>query len=165
MAKVNLLLGDEIREVELSNDLADAEVTDLGGGAFIVHTPSHSQEVFVNAQGTYSDGNSIDDLSLEVLSSRDLLIRERFAASVMNGKSSASGPLIIKAPMPGLVRAIMVAVGDLVEEDVTLLILEAMKMENNIAATGRGHVKSIFVEPGTSVDKNARLIELERVEQ
>lgn len=67
----------------------------------------------------------------------------------------------IKAPMPGLVLRITVAVGDAVKKGDALLVLEAMKMENVIKATGDGVVKKISVAEKTAVEKGAVLIEFE----
>jgi biotin carboxyl carrier protein len=65
----------------------------------------------------------------------------------------------IKAPMPGLILEINVKVGQKVNENDTLLILEAMKMENSIAAPRDGIIKSISVKKGATVEKNELLIE------
>ena len=67
----------------------------------------------------------------------------------------------IKAPMPGLILEITVKVGDEVKEDDTLLILEAMKMENVIHSPREGVIKSILVNERETVDKNMLLIEFE----
>lgn len=67
----------------------------------------------------------------------------------------------IYSPMPGLVLDIEVQDGDLVEEGQTLLILEAMKMENIIKATGSGKVTGIKIEKGDKVEKGQLLIEIE----
>jgi len=67
----------------------------------------------------------------------------------------------IKAPMPGLVLAIKVAEGDVIEKGSPLVILEAMKMENIIKSTGGGVVKKITVKEGQAVEKNELLIEVE----
>lgn len=67
----------------------------------------------------------------------------------------------IKAPMPGLILEINVAIGQEVKEDDTLLILEAMKMENVLTSPRDGIIKSISVEKGDAVDKNQLLIEFE----
>lgn len=67
----------------------------------------------------------------------------------------------IKAPMPGLVLEIAVKEGQVVEKGETLLILEAMKMENVIKAPGDGLVKHIFVSQGKPVDKNQLLVEMD----
>lgn len=67
----------------------------------------------------------------------------------------------IKAPMPGLVLGINVEVGQAVQRGDTLLILEAMKMENVLKSPGDGIVKTIHVEKGKAVEKGFVLIEME----
>jgi biotin carboxyl carrier protein len=67
----------------------------------------------------------------------------------------------LKAPMPGLVLRINVAVGDTVKKGDVLLVLEAMKMENAIKADGEGKVKRIAVNTQQAVEKNTLLIEME----
>lgn len=67
----------------------------------------------------------------------------------------------IKAPMPGLILSINVQVGQEVQENESLLILEAMKMENNFTSPRAGVIKSILVEQGQAVDKGQLLIEFE----
>lgn len=57
----------------------------------------------------------------------------------------------ILAPLPGTI-SLQVAEGDTVSEGDTIFILEAMKMENEIAATASGTVKAIYVSDGDSVD-------------
>lgn len=67
----------------------------------------------------------------------------------------------IKAPMPGLILDIIAKVGQEVQEDDALLILEAMKMENVLTSPRDGVIKSISVTKGDAVDKNQLLIEFE----
>ncbi|WP_299224040.1 acetyl-CoA carboxylase biotin carboxyl carrier protein subunit [uncultured Psychroserpens sp.] len=67
----------------------------------------------------------------------------------------------IKAPMPGLILEINVEAGQEVEENDTLLILEAMKMENALTSPRAGIIKSISVVKGDAVDKNQLLIEFQ----
>ena len=67
----------------------------------------------------------------------------------------------IIAPMPGLILEISVKVGDEVKENDSLLILEAMKMENVISSPREGIIKSIAAKKGDAVDKNQMLIEFE----
>jgi biotin carboxyl carrier protein len=66
----------------------------------------------------------------------------------------------IKAPMPGLVLKLMVAEGDEIKKGDSVVILEAMKMENIIKATGSGTVKLIKVNVRDAVEKNQVLLEL-----
>ena len=65
----------------------------------------------------------------------------------------------IKAPMPGLIVAINLAVGDAVSKGDIVLILEAMKMENAIKAPGDGTVKAIKIQKGDRVEKGQVLVE------
>lgn len=67
----------------------------------------------------------------------------------------------IKAPMPGLVLEVTVAPGQAIAKGDSLLILEAMKMENVIKSAGDGIVKEVLVEKGAAVEKGALLIRLE----
>lgn len=66
----------------------------------------------------------------------------------------------IKAPMPGMVLNVLVSEGQSVKKGDTLLILEAMKMENALKAPHDGVVKKVAVNKGTAVEKNQLLIEL-----
>ncbi len=65
----------------------------------------------------------------------------------------------IKAPMPGLIVSVSVKEGNLVKSGDTVLILEAMKMENVIRATGEGTVKKILARKGDRVEKGQTLVE------
>lgn len=67
----------------------------------------------------------------------------------------------VKAPMPGMVLKVLVEPGQKISKGDGLLILEAMKMENVLKATGDATVKSINVSERTAVEKGAVLIELE----
>lgn len=67
----------------------------------------------------------------------------------------------VKAPMPGMVLKILVSPGQQVNKGDALIILEAMKMENVLKASGTATVKSIKATERTAVEKGAILIELE----
>lgn len=72
--------------------------------------------------------------------------------------SSAAGADALQAPMPGTILRILVNVGDAVSENQPLMILEAMKMENEIVATSAGTVTGIHVSQGQSVNPGDGLI-------
>lgn len=80
-------------------------------------------------------------------------------------RAAGLGEIIIRAPMPGLVGAILVQPGDIVEKGDTLLFLEAMKMENAIKSPGRLRVLRIFVKTGQPVKKGEPLVELGPIEE
>ncbi len=67
----------------------------------------------------------------------------------------------IQVPMSGMIARILVNVGDRIDEDDELLILEAMKMENPIFSTAGGVVKEIKVKVGQSVSADQVLVLIE----
>lgn len=75
--------------------------------------------------------------------------------------SVPEGELAIRAPIPGLVVKILVEIGQAVTSDQPLILLEAMKMENEIRALRGGTVKSIACVAGQRVEQNSVLIVLE----
>ena len=75
--------------------------------------------------------------------------------------SVSSGADAVKSPLPGVVNDILVNVGDTVNVGQTVLILEAMKMENNINAIKSGKVTAIKVNKGDSVLEGTELIIIE----
>ena len=93
---------------------------------------------------------------VEALDERTRSIRDISAAN-----AAPAGPAPIVAPMPGLIVRVNVAVGDRVEAGHGVVVMEAMKMENELRATGPGIVKSIEVAPGTAVEKGALLVSLD----
>jgi biotin carboxyl carrier protein len=109
-----------------------------------------------STRGTYTlwlDGYRFE---VEALDERMRTIRELSGAA-----AGPKGPAPIIAPMPGLVVRINAKVGDQVQAGQGLVVMEAMKMENELRAQAAGTVKSILVSTGTAVEKGMLLIELE----
>jgi biotin carboxyl carrier protein len=91
-----------------------------------------------------------------------VILKDRFDILLEKmGMNSSSGTRInhVRAPMPGLIIALKVKDGDAVKAGDTLLILEAMKMENIIKAPGDAIVRTVKVRMGEGVEKNQVLIE------
>lgn len=78
----------------------------------------------------------------------------------LHGPSVANGALKISSPIPGLVKEVRVAAGDTVQAGQTVVVLEAMKMENQIAAPHDGTVESLAVAAGQTVSSGALLLVL-----
>ena len=93
---------------------------------------------------------------VEALGERARAIQELAARS-----APPAGPAPVVAPMPGLVVRVNVAVGDTVAAGQGVLVMEAMKMENELRAPAAATVKAVRVTQGTAVEKGAILIELE----
>lgn len=87
--------------------------------------------------------------------------RTRHIRSLTGGGATRSGPPTLKAPMPGLVLRVLVAPGQAVTPGQGLVVLEAMKMENELRATAPGTVKAVGVAPGEAVEKGKLLLEFE----
>ena len=75
--------------------------------------------------------------------------------------SAAGASFTVKAPMPGTVISVKVAIGQTIKKGDVLLILEAMKMENEICAEMDGMVLKIDVQAGSAVNTGDSLIELQ----
>ena len=82
--------------------------------------------------------------------------REERAAPKVEGKGEG-----IRAPMPGRVVEVFVEAGDEVSAGDVVLILEAMKMENELRSPGKATVMSVNVKPGDSVAGNQLLVALD----
>lgn len=83
--------------------------------------------------------------------------RMRATASV-RGRKGASGEGVVVSPMPGKVVKLFVAEGDEVTEGTPLVVVEAMKMENELVSGCAGVVQKVFVTAGDAVEGGARLI-------
>jgi biotin carboxyl carrier protein len=96
-------------------------------------------------------------------------LRGRTIGVTVNGRRSAHaegawhghGQVTIVAPMPGRVVRVLVATGERVDVRQPVVVVEAMKMENELRAPRAGHVKEIAVAPGTSVEAGRVLAVIE----
>ncbi len=75
------------------------------------------------------------------------------------GQAATAKVADLKAPMPGLIVGLMAEAGQAVHKGDTLLILEAMKMENTLKAAAGATIKTIRVKPGDRVEKGQVLVE------
>lgn len=80
---------------------------------------------------------------------------ERAIAARADRRQAAGGRHEIRAPMPGLLKAVHVADGDIVEQGAALATLEAMKMENELRAPARARVQRVAAGAGTKVESGA----------
>ena len=95
-------------------------------------------------------------VSVEALDERARAIRDLSGAS-----AKAAGAVHLSAPMPGLIVRVNVAAGDAVRAGQGLVVMEAMKMENELRATAAGVVRRVLVSAGSTVEKGAMLLEME----
>ena len=107
-------------------------------------------------RGAYTlwvDGHRFE---VEALDERSRAIRD-----ITSAAAKPTGPAPIVAPMPGLVVRINVAVGDVIAAGHGAIVMEAMKMENELRATTGGKVKAVHAAVGEAAEKGAILVELE----
>jgi biotin carboxyl carrier protein len=90
--------------------------------------------------------------------------RTRAIEEMTGVREGPRGPGVLKAPMPGMVVKVEVAEGDRVVEGQGLVIVEAMKMENELKSPGDARVRRILVAPGEAVEKDQVLLEFEPAE-
>ena len=138
----------------------NAELSDIEGSPVrMVKIGTHVYRVVAQrrqGRGSYTlwiDGYRFET---EALDERTRAIRDLSAA-----RAGPTGPAPILAPMPGLIVRVSVKPGDRVEAGQGLVVMEAMKMENELRATAAGTVRSVEVSPGTAVEKGALLVALE----
>jgi pyruvate carboxylase subunit B len=161
-------LNDERKSVALGADgvsyedgpLLHAELSDIEGSPIrMLKIGTRVYRVVVQkrqGRGRYTlwiDGYRFE---AEALDERTRAIRDVSAAS-----AGPVGPAPVRAPMPGLIVRVNVKVGDTVQAGQGIVVMEAMKMENELRATAAGTVKSVDVAPGTAVEKGALLVALE----
>jgi len=84
-------------------------------------------------------------------------LQERAAKLIEDTKASSNHQIYIYAPMPGIILKINKSVGDKIIENESVLILEAMKMENDLRAPESGFIKKIFFSEGNTVEKGDKL--------
>jgi pyruvate carboxylase subunit B len=106
-------------------------------------------------RGAYAIWSDSHRFQAEALDERRRVIRDMTGAA-----AASSGPAPLLAPMPGLIVRVNVQPGDVVQPGQPLVVMEAMKMENELRASSSGTVKSIAVQPGAAVEKGTVLVEL-----
>jgi len=86
--------------------------------------------------------------------------RRRAIRALIGASARPVGPAPLVAPMPGLIVRVHIRPGDVVVAGQPLVVMEAMKMENELRASAAGVVQSVSVLPGAAVEKGAVLVSL-----
>ena len=86
--------------------------------------------------------------------------RTRAIRDLSSEGTRSAGPAPLVAPMPGMIVRVNVQVGDTVQPGASVVVMEAMKMENELRAQSAGTVSAIRVQAGAAVEKGAVLVEL-----
>ena len=91
----------------------------------------------------------------------DVVDEARARLAKVTAAAHGGAKLQLKAPMPGLVVKVLCQPGDTVVRGQPLVVLQAMKMENELSLAGDGTIKSVNVQAGQTVEQNAVLVTLE----
>jgi biotin carboxyl carrier protein len=147
------------------------------GGEIVVDGEPHTANM-ESAGGTSLYSLLVDNSSYEVHveeregAYRVLLLGQRYHIRVEDegtrrvsrarkeARSSEDAVIVLKSPIPGLIFDVPVTEGQPVQQGDILVIVEAMKMENELRAPRDGVVKATFIVPGDSVDKGQPLVTL-----
>lgn len=139
------------------------------GNTFIVN--GHPFVVGFDDDGSLTVDGIAYDIALDGENAIVAGIAHSFQVTGLDESPSATGPArpapttagagAIHAIMPGSIVRVLVTTGDEVAAGDVLLVLEAMKMENELKAPISGVVKAIHVQPGQTVEMNALLAEIE----
>jgi biotin carboxyl carrier protein len=166
--KYSVQLNDQRKTVSIDPDgvryengaPVHAELSDIEGSPVrMVKVGTNVYRVVAEknqGQGRYTlwiDGYRFDTEALDE--------RTRSSRDISAANAVPVGPAPIIAPMPGLIVRVNVNPGDQVTAGQGIVVMEAMKMENELRATAAGTVRSVEVSPGTAVEKGALLVALE----
>jgi pyruvate carboxylase len=120
----------------------------LNGQSYLIHIIKGNGVYHLHLDGDYFSVRVEDEQSREL-------------RALVEHSTQTSGEQKVCAPIPGLITQIKVNEGDLIKENDSLVILEAMKMENEIKSDSSGTVKQILVKEGMPVEKDQGLIIIE----
>jgi acetyl/propionyl-CoA carboxylase alpha subunit len=138
LAKVEEIEGTPVRLVTIGSEVHRVVIRRGGSrGAYTLWV-----------DGFRFDGEAVDE-------------RTRVIRDITADAAKSSGPAPVVAPMPGLIVRVNVAPGDSVQAGQGLVVMEAMKMENELRSSSAGTVRAVCVSPGQAVEKGALLVELE----
>ena len=145
-------------EVRCAVDGAETRLADwvrIGPGIYSILIDGRSYDVRVNHSGAVPDYDvRVGDEAFRV-GVRDPRSRRQAA-----GAGGTTGPQEITAPMPGKIVKLLVSEGAEVEADQGLLVMEAMKMQNELRAPRAGRVERIHASEGTGVETGTPLVRL-----
>ncbi len=141
-----VMIGDQVWEV-------DGRLTPQGLCSLLIGGVSYTADV------TVEDGVTIVDVGGETYA---LQVEEhtRYLIRTHGGAGAGRGVRTLTAPLPGRVTHVAVRTGDAVQPGDTLLVIEAMKMENEFRAVAAGTVAEVRVQPGQAVNAGDVLVVL-----
>jgi len=145
------------RQALVDNQVVDAVIRSTGGGRHLLDEDGRATRLVLEVDGPGEAGARVREVLVdgfrflvETEPERIAALRER--ASQGRASSAHSGPLQVKAIIPGKVVAVSVAPGDAVTAGQQLLVVEAMKMQNELRAPRDGTVDRVGVAVGVNIE-------------
>lgn len=142
-------------QVTLNGEVVNAEMRQtMDTTLYSILIDNESHDIRMNE----GDGVYVVQLSGQIIEVVVEDERTRRLAGLKGSAGAATGEVVIKASMPGVVVEVPVEQGQQVKRGDIVLILESMKMQNELKAPRDGIIHAVRVEPGTKVDQNAILL-------
>ena len=146
-------------EALLDNKSVDYELIKMKSQNYLLRINNYFYEICTDKIDNNEYSLFVNGYKVETISRTEL--QERAATLINAATISSNHKVEIKAPMPGLIIKIKKSIGESINEGESILILEAMKMENDLKAPVSGVVKEISVAEGSAVEKGDILFSIE----
>ena len=164
----HVTIGSRTVTVELEGDRVIVDGTDAGSAEIAAMPGTDVKHLLLNGRSVTLVARRDDegwDLHVDGWPVRADVVDERTRAiRAMTGRAGAAqGPKPVRAPMPGMIVRTEVNVGDQVRAGQGVVVMEAMKMENELKAETDGVVARVLITPGQAVEKGTVLVEFEAV--
>ncbi len=155
-SEVTVLPANGKWSISIDNKMYEVDLVPLGDGFFsvVINNRSYTVKARFDKKNVHIMLNHFET-AVRLFDPRQKIESEIFGAAEQEESDGE-----IKAPMPGMVLRVEVKPGDLIEAGQPLLVMEAMKMENEIRAMDGGEVAEILVKPQQAVEKDDVLIRI-----
>jgi biotin carboxyl carrier protein len=149
--------GPDVFQVTIGGQVhrVDSYRLDHGTLSLIMDGQSHAVELEASGE------NGLNILIRESVFPLEILDERRLRLRRASGRFTVEGKVSLLAPMPGKVVKVLVSPGAAVEEGQGLVVVEAMKMENELKSPKKGKVSDIAVREGQAVEGGAKLLSVE----
>ncbi len=145
-------------DVELNGKRTSASIMKISAHSYVLRYGNNIYEAAINSTEKNKFRFLVDGWYFDSIVRTKL---QETAFELQKNKEKLFHHSDVKAPMPGLLLKILKNVGDPVELGEPILILEAMKMENELKSPSSGIIKEIFYSEGQSVEKDSVILSIE----
>jgi biotin carboxyl carrier protein len=158
---VEVTSRDGVVLVSVDGRRREVDVTHAGGVISLLLDGTRSYEATVARSSHDAMTVCVDGVPVELTVTAGPGLKARSSGHGRSEDGPQQGPQQVKAPMPGKIVKVLVKPGDRVEPRQGLIVVEAMKMENELRARAAGTVREVRVTEGASVEAGAILVLLE----